>query len=495
MAETDGAFVDATPPAVSNVVVTENNASSFTVSCNYSDNVETAKVQLVAYVHGDSVNDIVRYDAVLYDGVASAKIDISNHGNRADCYYRVEVFATDTAGNTADIYSNGYYLDYYMDITPPVVNDVNVTNVTATGYTVTVSAVDNGTVTKFLFPTWSEVEQDDITWHSVTAVNGTAEYSVNIVDHNNDSGWYRTDVYAYDACGNISTAKSCWAYVDVTPPIISNVEIINQSKDGYTVRCTVTDDGEVDRVQFPTWTENNGQDDIDPSWEDSAFSRGILLADGMWYYTVNVNDRHNSEVDCYYITHIYAFDRCGNSSSAETAAFVDATPPVITSIITSDVTPTGYTITATAADSGTITEFMFPTWSDPEQDDITWHRVPAVNGSAEYRVNIVDHNNEPGWYRTDVYAYDACGNQSGMLFRSVFIDLDYSKLMTMILPASMKTVDSAAFDGIAAEVIVIPEGCVSVASDAFGHCPNLKYVVNHSSVTIVPPAGVKVLNE
>ncbi|MCB5621332.1 GBS Bsp-like repeat-containing protein, partial [[Ruminococcus] gnavus] len=45
-------------------------------------------------------------------------------------------------------------------------------------------------------------------------------------------------------------------------PVISNAKITNVSRSGYTVTCTVTDDNAVDRVLMPTWSENNGQDDL-----------------------------------------------------------------------------------------------------------------------------------------------------------------------------------------------------------------------------------------
>jgi hypothetical protein len=73
--------------------------------------------------------------------------------------------------------------------------------------------------------------------------------------------------------------------------------------------------------------------------------------------------------------------------------------------------------------------------------------------------------------------------------------IDLSQYNVLYLPTGLKTVESEAFSGVAAQVIVIPEQCVSIAADAFTGCERLAYIVNYSSLTIVPPAGVEVLTE
>lgn len=62
----------------------------------------------------------------------------------------------------------------------------------------------------------------------------------------------------------------------------------------------------------------------------------------------------------------------------------------------------------------------------------------------------------------------------------------------LVLPASTTTIGSEAFRGTAAQLIEIPAGCTSVAADAFAGCSNLKIILNHSDLTITPPAGVVV---
>ena len=39
----------------------------------------------------------------------------------------------------------------------------------------------------------------------------------------------------------------------------------------------------------------------------------------------------------------------------------------------------------------------------------------------------------------------------------------------------MTEIEAEAFSGIAAEAVIIPEGCLTIGSKAFADCPNLKY--------------------
>lgn len=59
---------------------------------------------------------------------------------------------------------------------------------------------------------------------------------------------------------------------DVQQPMISDISVSDVSETGYTVHCTVTDNFRVERVQFPTWTVYNHQDDLLPDWEATAFA-------------------------------------------------------------------------------------------------------------------------------------------------------------------------------------------------------------------------------
>ncbi len=97
---------------------------------------------------------------------------------------------------------------------------------------------------------------------------------------------------------------------DAQKPSIADVSVYNVSETGYYVRCKASDNVGVVRVQFPTWTTANGQDDLQTNWMTNAKASGTLGADGYYTYHVSITD-HNNELGTY-ITHIYAYDKAGN---------------------------------------------------------------------------------------------------------------------------------------------------------------------------------------
>ncbi len=115
--------------------------------------------------------------------------------------------------------------------------------------------------------------------------------------------WYASGINPYEET-YVDGTKPEWS--DKTPPTISNVRVYDADNNGYTVECTVTDEGGsgISHVSFPTWTLENDQDDI--KWTDGTISGSTVT------FRVNISD-HNYEYGIYR-THIYAYDNAGNYS-------------------------------------------------------------------------------------------------------------------------------------------------------------------------------------
>lgn len=154
---------------------------------------------------------------------------------------------------------------------------------------------------------------------------------------------------------------------DKTGPNITNAKITDVDSTGYTVTCTVTDASGVDRVQFPTWTEKNDQDDLLSDWSVSPKASGTR--DGNTYtFRVKTSD-HNNESGTYY-THIYAYDNAyrGNDSGPVKLSVTVPAPTVAVTSVSLDkdslsFTGTGssQTLTATASPSNATNKAV--TWS------------------------------------------------------------------------------------------------------------------------------------
>ncbi len=137
--------------------------------------------------------------------------------------------------------------------------------------------------------------------------------------YNNDNNWYSivctseghykgTVTFSGDLNGRM-VAEFDVKVKDDEKPVIKNVRVSDVSSTGYTVSCEVTDNMGVDRVQFPTWTVKNDQDDIQSNWVSSPAASGTRSGN-TYTYRVNISDHNNERGQ--YLTHIYAYDKNGN---------------------------------------------------------------------------------------------------------------------------------------------------------------------------------------
>lgn len=303
------------------------------------------------------------------------------------------------------------------DTVAPVISEVQVSDATKDGYRVRCKVTDNVGVDRVQFPTWTvQNAQDDIDtdWFTSTKSRGTKsgdyyEFYVSVNDHNGEEGAYTTHIYAFDKAGNQAVLTMGDVYVDRTAPVISNVQINDVTKDGYKVQCTVTDSAGVDRVQFPTWTVQNAQDDIDADWFTSAKSRGTKRGDYYEFY-VSVNDHNGEEGN--YTTHIYAFDKAGNQASLGLAdVYIDKTLPVISDVKIINVDATGFTIQCKATDNYEIGKVQFGVWYEGGSIANNWQALSKCSGTKNeniysYRVNVADYNNKAGQYYCWIAAFD-----------------------------------------------------------------------------------------
>lgn len=97
--------------------------------------------------------------------------------------------------------------------------------------------------------------------------------------------------------------------VNVPGPVISNVQVADQTSDSYLITCNVSDSAGISKVQFPTWTAENGQDDLPSSWQEGSLSAGASATSTSVNFRVMASD-HNNETGQYY-TDIYAHNQYG----------------------------------------------------------------------------------------------------------------------------------------------------------------------------------------
>ena len=391
-------------PVISNAKITNVSRSGYTVTCTVTDDNAVDRVLMPTWSENNGQDDLIWYTANRSGDTYTIEVKTSNHKNDSGKYH-TDIYAYDSEGKVSKVELTATVPGANE---APVISNAKITNVSRSGYTVTCTVTDDNAVDRVLMPTWSENNgQDDLIWYTANRTGNTYTIEVDMMNHNYDTGKINTDIYAYDDEGEYSKLELDTKIEENQAPVISDVKIINVTSDEYTVICKVTDDLEVVRVQMPTWTVNNGQDDI--VWHEAELKNGVAT------FTVNRKD-HNFEYGDY-ITHIYAYDReglkgfsiCGTVNLKE-PDINTSTKPIIKNVKISNINDSGYTVTCTVLSNNKITEVLFPTWTyKNEQDDLIWGVGQKLENEYTFRVNRSDHNYEFGTYVTHIYAYDEKG--------------------------------------------------------------------------------------
>ena len=384
------------------------------------------------------------------------------HGFRESILYNVEETGVHNVKVYAIDYDEGHARPFLLgeqnvtvtdsgDTEGPVISNVRVIP-DIDGYTVICDVTDESGIQKVIFPSWTSANgQDDLEgsdgswpyldiWKGEVS-NGTASFRVNRSDHNNEWGKYRTDIYAFDNYGNASMVGVS-AIIENNGPEISEVLIVPDSM-GYTVSCIVSDESEIVKVQFPSWSENNGQDDLlyagDGGWKEKNLYLGTF-ENGVAHYHVDISE-HNYDTGIYH-THIYAFDALGNETIYEIddIEFVDSTPPIIGKVTVAEVTKEGFWLECEASDNIGIESFEV--YLDPSYGYSKSYEVTIEENIASWFVPFSDHDYKVNCTYYGTYeTYDVNGNSRDKMFE-VYVAFDNERNITYHLDGGTNHTDN-----------------------------------------------------
>lgn len=102
------------------------------------------------------------------------------------------------------------------------------------------------------------------------------------------------------------------------PPEIISASVVEQTSAGYRINVSVKrGSNDISRVQFPTWTVRNDQDDLVSDWYNNSACSGKYIGvdtSGNAVYTYWVHDMDHNYEKGDYVTHIYVYDTAGNNA-------------------------------------------------------------------------------------------------------------------------------------------------------------------------------------
>ncbi|MGN0298208.1 MAG: GBS Bsp-like repeat-containing protein [Lachnospiraceae bacterium] len=296
----------AAAPKILDVKVSEVTQAGYRVTVTFEAAAGVQSVFMPTWTEKGGQDDIIWHTAEVSGNTASYYISANGHNGESGKYI-THVYVYD--------YNDQFALGEARATLPtatqeaPTIESVKITEQSLSGYRVTVKFNAPAGLNKVYMPTWTNKNgQDDIIWYEASVSGNTANYYVSVDKHNNQNGIYITHVYVYDVNGAFALEgiKAVISSITVEPSI-QNVQVSEESANGYRVTITFNAPAGVDEVYMPTWTEKNGQDDL-------IHHKAKISGNTASFY-IRRSD-HNNEYGNY-ITHIYVYDVNGTYAIAE----------------------------------------------------------------------------------------------------------------------------------------------------------------------------------
>ena len=263
-------------------------------------------------------------------------------------------------------------------------------------------------------PTWSsERGQDDIVWYTATKqANGTYKLTVNAANHKGSTGEYNVHLYYVQGDGKLVGVGGTTTKVSVAKPEGKLTIANNNPKTGTfdVIVSEVSSPQGVREVLLPTWSNENGQDDI-------IWHKAQRQSDGTYKFTVRASEHKNSVGD--YSVHLYYVQNDGKLVGVGgTTTKVSVAKPEGKLTIANNNPKTGTfdVIVSEVSSPQGVREVLLPTWSNENgQDDIIWHKAQRQSdGTYKFTVRASEHKNSVGDYSVHLYYIQNDGKMVGV---------------------------------------------------------------------------------
>ena len=266
-------------------------------------------------------------------------------------------------------------------------------------------------------PTWSsERGQDDIVWYTATKqANGTYKLTVNAANHRGSTGEYNVHLYYVQGDGKLVGVGGTTAKVSVVKPEGKLTIANNDPKTGTfdVIVSEVSSPQGVREVLLPTWSNENGQDDI-------IWHKAQRQSDGTYKFTVRSSEHKNSvgdySVHLYYVQNDGKMVGVGGTTTKVTRASVAKPEGKLTIANNNPKTGTFDVIVSEVSSPQGVREVLLPTWSnDQGQDDLIWHKAQKQSdGTYKFTVRSSEHKNSVGDYSVHLYYIQNDGKLVGV---------------------------------------------------------------------------------
>ena len=316
-------------------------------------------------------------------------------------------------------------------------------------------------VREVLLPTWSnENGQDDIIWHKAQRQSdGTYKFTVRASEHKNSVGDYSVHLYYIQNDGKMVGVGGTTTKVSVAKPEGKLTIANNNPKTGTfdVIVSEVSSPQGVREVLLPTWSHENGQDDL-------IWHKAQKQSDGTYKFTVRSSEHKNSVGD--YSVHLYYIQNDGKmvGVGGTTTKVSVAKPEGKLTIANNDPkTGTFDVIVSEVSSPQGVREVLLPTWSNENgQDDIIWHKAQKQSdGTYKFTVRASEHKNSVGDYSVHLYYIQNDGKMVGVGGTTTKVSIATGEKPQGKISIQNKNNETGEFD-IVVSGVVAPEGVKTV---------------------------------
>ena len=316
-------------------------------------------------------------------------------------------------------------------------------------------------VREVLLPTWSnEQGQDDIIWHKAQRQSdGTYKFTVRASEHKNSVGDYSVHLYYVQNDGKLVGVGGTTTKVSVAKPEGKLTIANNDPKTGTfdVIVSEVSSPQGVREVLLPTWSHENGQDDL-------IWHKAQKQSDGTYKFTVRSSEHKNSIGD--YSVHLYYIQNDGKlvGVGGTTTKVSVAKPEGKLTIANNDPkTGTFDVIVSEVSSPQGVREVLLPTWSNENgQDDIIWHKAQKQSdGTYKFTVRASEHKNSVGDYSVHLYYVQNDGKLVGVGGTTTKVSIAIGEKPQGKISIQNKNNETGEFD-IVVSGVVAPEGVKEV---------------------------------
>ncbi len=360
-------------------------------------------VSLPTWSEANGQDDIKWYDAERQaDGTYRKRVRLSDHNN-VQGEYNVHLYYVQNDGKLVG--AGGIKTNVSISKPQGKISIQNRNSETG-DFDIVVSGISSpGGVKSVSLPTWSTANgQDDVQWYTAERqADGTYRKRVRLSDHNNVEGEYNVHLYYVQNDGNLVGVSGTKTTISIEKPKAQGkISIQNRNSetgDFDIVVSGIVSPGGLKTVYLPTWSEVNGQDDVQWYTADRQ-------ADGTYRKHVYARDHNNVQGE--YNVHLYYLQNDGKLVGAGgIKTNVSISKPQGKISIQNKNNDTGefdIVVSGIVAPEGLKTVYL-PTWSEANgQDDVQWYTADRqADGTYRKHVYARDHKNNAGEYNVHLY--------------------------------------------------------------------------------------------